>query len=1307
MSFKEWFQEYTATDADQLPLDSSIIQVANSDDLDADFIEQRIRESAPGAPITKGFCSKCQVLFDNWPTLGRSSMREHDSKPDQDEDGWEYAVARDCSTFELEASTRAGCKFCAFLLQSLKDGKILDTFRKIETRLYHLDEYAMPSLSVQNWGANPSQLLWLNFPGKVCTHCNNGIASSINIDSCFLPASANCYDQQLDTLDIATNWLSTCAESHELCKSSDGTLPTRLISLAGEQPQLVLTSEFPKRPQYATLSHSWGSSNTIKLTSLNLDSFMKAIPIEALPTTFKDAIKITRRLGIDFLWIDSLCIIQDSEDDWQRESALMSSVYGGSTITIAASSSRDSNEGCFLMPPDFNGGLRARISDGGRQRVQDFRNQRAYDLSTFETHLGTRAWALQEKMLPPRTIHFSNRGAFWECRTTIASQHLPDGFPKQLISPLVRRKGKFEWLWPQIVRLYSAANLTFEKDKLPALSGIARVGYNETRDQYLAGLWRGQIEEQLCWRRLNQAPLKRPSWRAPTWSWASIDGGVGWRALQKGILETKYIDVLDASTTIYSHDPFGQVTGGIIRLACSTMAAADSLVFSKSSDEPEAKDVANIVLRAKNQEQECLIQIDCLDDFCQEDNGPIHLLPLLSGRTGLGQREKGPEGWLDMVDEMMIQGIVLRATGIERGEFSRIGCFNFYKNRSFGQEVENEERRCNWTRPKLVSIEHPALVERVVAYEGQDNFVSQKLNIESYNLILNIQVKMSSLIDISHDDFAFTTAKAQAHLTLLRMFCGVYDLFGTIHPLAEMIIKRPYTPTEAEANTNHYLRIAHYRYTLYLDLLVSIRHTPKETWPAPQWDVALMMHTHMLSPVKFANDIASNPRYSSLAGLLDIPLMALQYKLQNIDHLDDRADRQRWQAKYKGIPFDVMQIHAITGQKNIPPRMVLNGMYSRKRFKFPMPAPFSLDLSEAVKRQISFARKITATYPYDPVPNAMLLDSQQRYMKFMNLIRLNATQMPVPALDIDLLWHTHQLTPSNYLPWCNHHLGRPIDHDDTIGQGELGTGLAQTISAWQAVYSEDYLNPSPNPSSHATTPAQTTSASQPSFPPQTGPSVPTQQTPANSSQPSTQASPSRQPIAQPTLTTADKAPPPGLTLNQLNLWNYDVDRQEKHEMAAYRLHQRRSQLAVYDNQLAALGPRPTSLMKRLTDPSTRKTLEANRNTVISQIQQDIKVQDGFRCAWGRGRWPLLVQARGWGYITPTKGEFYREPQASTSLDFPIYAATWYDQNELGYYDYVSGGRGGGSAIEGGGLPVGGGCRRYIILPQVVEEVDEY
>ena len=123
--------------------------------------------------------------------VGQLANLEHLIKDDTadilDDEGWKTAVARPCSTCELEGATLASCRFCTFLLQSLKDSAMLDTYRKVETRLYHLGEEATSSLSIQNWGSNPLQLLWLNLPGKVCTSCNAGMALEVKFHGSFLP----------------------------------------------------------------------------------------------------------------------------------------------------------------------------------------------------------------------------------------------------------------------------------------------------------------------------------------------------------------------------------------------------------------------------------------------------------------------------------------------------------------------------------------------------------------------------------------------------------------------------------------------------------------------------------------------------------------------------------------------------------------------------------------------------------------------------------------------------------------------------------------------------------------------------------------------------------------------------------------------------------------------------------------------------------------------------------------------------------------------------------------------------------------
>jgi hypothetical protein len=138
------------------------------------------------------------------------------------------------------------------------------------------------------------------------------------------------------------------------------------------------------------------------------------IPMYELPKTFTDAIDITRKLGLDYLWIDSICIIQGDNCDWEHESALMSPVYGGSSVNIAASSARDGSQGCFLKPKYFTGGFLAEISIKGSRKVYDFRSPLTYDKATVNSHLATRAWAFQEKLLAPRTLHCGDQGLFWE-----------------------------------------------------------------------------------------------------------------------------------------------------------------------------------------------------------------------------------------------------------------------------------------------------------------------------------------------------------------------------------------------------------------------------------------------------------------------------------------------------------------------------------------------------------------------------------------------------------------------------------------------------------------------------------------------------------------------------------------------------------------------------------------------------------------------------------------------------------------------------------------------------------------------------
>jgi len=195
-------------------------------------------------------------------------------------------------------------------------------------------------------------------------------------------------------LELAIQWLTACLGTHgDICnRHSDHQTPTRLIAVNENPIRLVKLGGSKATPRYTTLSHCWGNLGFMKLTSDSLDLFLEKIPVDKLTKTFQDAVYITQRLGIDYLWIDSLCIIQDSMEDWEVESFLMSSVYGGSTLNIAAGSAVDGSKGCFYELP--TNGRKARLES----TVDDCTIK--YDLSSsylyfdgMEAHnLGYRAW---------------------------------------------------------------------------------------------------------------------------------------------------------------------------------------------------------------------------------------------------------------------------------------------------------------------------------------------------------------------------------------------------------------------------------------------------------------------------------------------------------------------------------------------------------------------------------------------------------------------------------------------------------------------------------------------------------------------------------------------------------------------------------------------------------------------------------------------------------------------------------------------------------------------------------------------------
>lgn len=397
---------------------------------------------------------------------------------------------------------------------------------------------------------------------------------------------------------------------HEECRESrQNYLPTRLLDLQAFQGSadvrlVALKLEHPEA-EYITLSHCWGPPARYPITSRKdtLEQRMTRISFDHLPQTFQDAVSITRKFSLRYLWIDSLCIIQDDEEDRAREAAAMAKVYGGSLCTLSALNAEDSTKG-FRIHADVQDFGSYVDLDFGLPRVRVFADEPRDWHSTFgddpfrpgeygRKPLTKRAWTLQERELSIRNIHFAGDLILWECLETKGSNQLPwhHKTPEDDFQPWLMRNDPTESLlpgigpvslrdrWYELMEDYSSRSLTKEKDKLPALPGLAsKFKEHFPTGQYLVGLWSNHLPSALLWktttdRRGYQTHSVRrlTSYIAPSWSWASLDGGVTFESqrLEGGNLERPkesaadydFEDLIVDSTDIQPKgvDPFGEI----------------------------------------------------------------------------------------------------------------------------------------------------------------------------------------------------------------------------------------------------------------------------------------------------------------------------------------------------------------------------------------------------------------------------------------------------------------------------------------------------------------------------------------------------------------------------------------------------------------------------------------------------------------------------------------------------------------------------------------------------------------------------
>lgn len=443
---------------------------------------------------------------------------------------------------------------------------------------------------------------------------------------------------QTENLDVVKGWLEQCLSHHDSCRkrarlctvwSTDNmhivrdlvqgdNMPRRLLKIS-QTPVAsnVILVQLKEEAPFVALSHRWGKTETCITMKSNVEELETCgLALEQMPQTYREAIEWTAQLGYSYIWIDSLCIIQDDENDWKEEAPRMAVVYGNADITIAAMDAEDNNGGLFVenMEDDKRGCL------------------------------DSRGWVIQERMVSPRTVLFTRNSIFWECRqadailesrelilrsttalpsldkqydTSLSKIEIPD-HPKELFAffrdfrlpgvtlnedegqfgltstSLLAEKEEYEPFlraWWKFVKFYTPLNLTYGKDKFLAMNAIASVPFLATQMKNSFGLWYHFIENELLWSIDLDGPeaTKPDHFRAPSWTWASLD---------KGRVLNKYYERLPVRPRLMLKPSFGMPVGTsfdqILPIPAWTAAGPDFYGITMSGDLRSAEVTARL-----------------------------------------------------------------------------------------------------------------------------------------------------------------------------------------------------------------------------------------------------------------------------------------------------------------------------------------------------------------------------------------------------------------------------------------------------------------------------------------------------------------------------------------------------------------------------------------------------------------------------------------------------------------------------------------------------------------------------------------
>ncbi|KAH3970438.1 hypothetical protein HBI81_020610 [Parastagonospora nodorum] len=346
---------------------------------------------------------------------------------------------------------------------------------------------------------------------------------------------------------------------------ADTVLPEIILDL-GESTESRVSLYTPRnlRGKYAVLSYAPDATVVEKF-----DGTAGYIDPDGLPRAFQDAIKITRKLRLRYLWIDVLCSSQFDSSNSHRSMPGYASVFSNAYITLSTLSSSSASDS-FLA-------LRDIPTDNLFQYTHNNRTGTLY-ASTLPKEptlypsnymimskepLSQHSWALQDRLFSPRILHFGSTQLYFESSTHFLGE---DGFKMPGRDDALT--GEPARVWHNTLQLYCKRNLPRAGDKLPALSNIARHIASQSNDTYVAGLWRSNLIEGLTWQATGYAKgrTSEPSaYRAPSWSWASIDGPFGTFSVKADDF-SEVAEILDCHVTLKTDDVYGEVSDAWIKM---------------------------------------------------------------------------------------------------------------------------------------------------------------------------------------------------------------------------------------------------------------------------------------------------------------------------------------------------------------------------------------------------------------------------------------------------------------------------------------------------------------------------------------------------------------------------------------------------------------------------------------------------------------------------------------------------------------------------------------------------------------------